>query len=46
MPHSRDWLFRINDILDAISAVETYVKGMAYGDFISDRKTVDAVKGR
>ena len=42
MPH-RDWLFRISDILSAISAVETYVKGMSYEDFIADRKTVDAV---
>jgi uncharacterized protein with HEPN domain len=39
----RDWLFRINDILEALSAVETYVKGMTYENFISDRKTVDAV---
>lgn len=39
----RDWLFRINDILDAVSVVETYVKGMTYEDFIADRKTVDAV---
>lgn len=39
----RDWLFRINDILGAISAVETYVEGMSYEDFIADRKTVDAV---
>lgn len=39
----RDWLFRISDILDAISAVEMYVKDMSYEDFITDRKTVDAV---
>jgi len=39
----RDWLFRITDILDAITAVEKYVKGMTYEDFIADRKTVDAV---
>jgi uncharacterized protein with HEPN domain len=42
VPH-RDWLFRISDILGAISAVATYVKGMSYEDFIADRKTVDAV---
>ncbi len=42
MPH-RDWLFRISDILGAISAIEAYVKGMSYEDFIADRKTVDAV---
>jgi uncharacterized protein with HEPN domain len=34
---------RIKDILDAISAVREYTEGMSYGDFISDRKTVDAV---
>lgn len=39
----RDWLFRINDILDAVAAVEAYVVGMTYKDFTSDRKTVDAV---
>ena len=42
MPY-RAWLFRINDILDAIAAVQRYVAGMTYDDFISDRKTVDAV---
>lgn len=42
MPH-RNWLFRINDILDSISAVETYVTGMTYENFVADRKTVDAV---
>lgn len=42
MPH-KNWLFRINDILDAVSAIETYVSGMTYEDFVSDRKTVDAV---
>ena len=39
----RNWLFRINDILDAVSAIETYVTGMTYEDFVADRKTVDAV---
>ena len=39
----RNWLFRINDILNAVSAIETYVTGMTYEDFIADRKTVDAV---
>ncbi len=39
----RNWLFRINDILDAVSAIETYVTGMTYENFIADRKTVDAV---
>ncbi len=42
MPH-RKWLFRINDILDAVSSVELYVTGITYEDFVADRKTVDAV---
>lgn len=32
MPH-RDWIFRIDDILAAISAVQTYVIHMSYADF-------------
>lgn len=42
MPH-RNWLFRISDILAAVSAVEKYTAGMTYEDFVADRKTVDAV---
>lgn len=39
----REWLFRINDILDAVSAINQYVAGMTYKDFLADRKTIDAV---
>ncbi|HDZ02354.1 MAG TPA: DUF86 domain-containing protein [Nitrospirae bacterium] len=39
----RNWLFRIKDILDSVSAVKTYVAGMTSEDFTADRKTVDAV---
>lgn len=42
MPH-RDWKLRISNILKAIRNVRTYTEGMSYNDFISDRKTVDAV---
>ena len=42
MPH-RDWKFRIQDILDAIDAVQEYTRGMDLKSFIKDRKTVDAV---
>ncbi|MBW1903014.1 MAG: DUF86 domain-containing protein [Deltaproteobacteria bacterium] len=42
MPH-RDWQIRIHDILSAIEKISTYVEGMSYADFESDRKTVDAV---
>lgn len=43
MQHRGERLFRISDIQGAISAIEAYVKGMSYEDFIADRKTVDAV---
>ena len=39
----RDWLFRVHDILEAIAAVQKYVSGMTFDDFVADRKTVDAV---
>jgi len=42
MPY-RGWLFRVNDILEAVAAVQQYVAGMTYDDFVADRKTVDAV---
>jgi uncharacterized protein with HEPN domain len=42
VPH-RGWLFRIADILDAVSSIGKYVASMEYKDFATDRKTVDAV---
>lgn len=42
MPH-RDWKFRIQDIFEAIVAVQKYTKGMEFKTFTEDRKTVDAV---
>ena len=42
MPH-RDWKFRIQDILDAVRAVQEYTQGMEFRTFVKDRKTVDAV---
>jgi uncharacterized protein with HEPN domain len=42
MPSS-DWLFRVTDILDAITAIQEYIAGMTYDVFVADRKTVDAV---
>ena len=42
MPH-RDWNFRIQDILDAVSTISKYTKGMEFNTFIEDRRTVDAV---
>lgn len=42
MPH-RDWKFRIQDILDAVCAVQEYTQGMEFKSFTEDRRTVDAV---
>ena len=42
MPH-RNWKFRIQDILDAIGAVQKYKQGMEFKNFTEDRRTVDAV---
>ena len=42
MPH-RDWKFRIQDILDAVYAIQKYTQGMEFETFIEDRRTVDAV---
>ena len=42
MPH-RDWKFRIQDILDAVGAVQKYTQGMELKTFTEDRRTVDAV---
>lgn len=39
----RDWNFRVQDILDAIAAVQNYTAGMTLEAFIQDRRTVDAV---
>jgi uncharacterized protein with HEPN domain len=40
---SRDPALRLEDILEAASAVESYVRGFDYDSFVSDRRTVDAV---
>lgn len=39
----RQLLFRIQDILDALDAIRSYTAGMAFSDFVADRRTVDAV---
>lgn len=33
----------IDDILDSAQAIQTFVKGISYDEFLSDRKTRDAV---
>lgn len=40
---SREWRFRIEDMLEAISAIARYVQGLSFDDFKNDRKTFDAV---
>jgi uncharacterized protein with HEPN domain len=42
VPH-RDWKFRIQDILDAVGAVQKYTQEMGFKTFTEDRRTVDAV---
>ncbi len=40
---SRDWIFRIRDILGAIEKIDRYVKNMTISDFQKDELVVDAV---
>jgi uncharacterized protein with HEPN domain len=42
VPH-KDWKFRIQNILDAVGAVQKYTQGMEFKTFTEDRRTVDAV---
>lgn len=39
----RSWYMRIEDILEAISAIEEYTSGMDFSSWGTDRKTIDAV---
>lgn len=39
----RDFKLCLLDILDSLETIATYVQGMSYADFSSDRKTRDAV---
>ncbi len=39
----RDWRLRVQDILNAIAAIQSYTAGMDYSAFARDRRTVDAV---
>ena len=42
MPH-RGWKLRVSDIIEALENVLDYTTGMTFEQFISDRKTIDAV---
>jgi uncharacterized protein with HEPN domain len=39
----RDFQVYVEDIIDAINNIEAYTKGLTYENFVSDKKTVDAV---
>ncbi len=39
----REWKLFLEDILESMSLIEEYVKGMSFDDFKEDRKTIDAV---
>ena len=39
----RRWHVRIQDILEAIAPIESYLASMTFEQFCADRKTVDAV---
>jgi len=43
---SRDWRLRIEDILEAIETVTSYVSTMTFDDFVRDQRTIDAVVRR
>jgi len=43
---SRDWRFRIEDMLSAVLAIEGYTEGMTFEQFLNDAKTIDAVVHR
>jgi uncharacterized protein with HEPN domain len=38
----RDWRYRVEDMLEAVANAQAYVKGMAFEQFATDRKTVRA----
>ncbi len=40
---TREWVFRINDILESIEKICRYTDGMNFESFSADDKTVDAV---
>ena len=39
----RDWMLRIEDILQAIDRITEYTRGMTWDTFRADRRTIDAV---
>jgi uncharacterized protein with HEPN domain len=43
MSPERNWKIRVEDILEGISKIREYTRGMTYEQFSEDSKTVDAV---
>lgn len=39
----RDWHLRIDDIIDALQTIASYIDGFTYDQWTNDRKTIDAV---
>lgn len=39
----RDWRFRIEDIAEALAAIEEYTVALDFEGWSRDRKTIDAV---
>lgn len=40
---SKDWRVRVEDMLEAIERIQSYVDGMTMKDFLADGRTQDAV---
>ncbi len=40
---SREWFFRLEDILDALERIQQYTDGLNLQKFESDQRTIDAV---
>jgi uncharacterized protein with HEPN domain len=39
----RNWKLFVEDILESIGLIESYISNMNFDDFQKDRKTIDAV---
>jgi len=39
----RAWQLFVEDILESIELIQTYIERLAFDDFKQDRKTIDAV---
>ena len=39
----REWLFRLEDIVESSALIAEYVQGMSSASWVKDRKTIDAV---